>query len=549
MASVLALVVQSIGLHQVVPHLWWAMGGYGIATLLVQLSGSLSQFFWMRMRYVSDNAIYGNFLKRMAEIDIPYHEDPTFQSTVKRVEDALAWRVMGMLNNVSKLVTNALGALTMIGILLTLDWWVLLAVLAPVIIDYLINTHFWSDIWGIWMYKGDERKEADHALDGFKHKEIVQEAKIYGFGHYLAKKYNDANTSFIAAVVGKINKKYFWLTGNSIISVGISLGIQILLILKTIAGTITLQSYVFYVQSLEQIAGLFQGIQINISEIYEYGLYVRDAKDLFELPDKIDKSKSIMVVEDTPPTIEFRNVSFSYPSSESPVIEHLSFTIKPGERIALVWENGAGKSTIIKLLARFYDVTSGEILVNGVNIKEIDLKSYYKLWWVLFQYFARYWFTVRENIALGNLDFINDKERLERAIEKGDARELIDGLPKKEDTMLSTDFPQGVDLSGGGWQKIGIARGMFAEPRLIVLDEPTSALDALAEARVFEHIHSVAEGMTMLMVSHRFSTVRKADRIIVLEHGRIVEHGTHDELMTKNGLYHEMFETQAEWYR
>lgn len=165
---------------------------------------------------------------------------------------------------------------------------------------------------------------------------------------------------------------------------------------------------------------------------------------------------------------------------------------------------------------------------------------------MLFQYFARYWFTVRENIALGNLDFINDKERLERAIEKGDARELIDELPKKEDTMLSTDFPQGVDLSGGGWQKIGIARGMFAEPRLIVLDEPTSALDALAEARVFEHIHSVAEGMTMLMVSHRFSTVRKADRIIVLEHGRIVEHGTHDELMTKNGLYHEMFETQAE---
>lgn len=201
MASVLALVVQSISLHQVVPHLWWAMGEYGIATLLVQLSGSLSQFFWMRMRYVSDNAIYGNFLKRMAEIDIPYHEDPTFQSTVKRVEDALAWRVMGMLTNVSSLLTNALGALTMIGILLTLDWWILLAVLAPVIIDYFINTHFGSDIWGIWMYKGDERKEADHALDGFKHKEIVQEAKIYGFGHYLAKKYNDANKSFIAAVV------------------------------------------------------------------------------------------------------------------------------------------------------------------------------------------------------------------------------------------------------------------------------------------------------------------------------------------------------------
>ncbi len=179
MATVLALVVQSISLHAVVPHLWWAMGGYGIATLLVQLSGSLSQFFWMRMRYVSDNAIYGNFLKRMAEIDIPYHEDPTFQSTVKRVEDALAWRVMGMLTNVSSLLTNALGALTMIGILLTLDWWILLAVLAPVIIDYFINTHFGSDIWGIWMYKGDERKEADHALDGFKHKEIVQEAKIY----------------------------------------------------------------------------------------------------------------------------------------------------------------------------------------------------------------------------------------------------------------------------------------------------------------------------------------------------------------------------------
>ena len=223
---------------------------------------------------------------------------------------------------------------------------------------------------------------------------------------------------------------------------GISLGIQVLLILKTIAGTITLQSYVFYVQGLQQIAGLFQTIQNNISELYEYGLYVLDAKNLFELPDRIDKSKSTEIVADLPPTIEFRDVSFSYPSSESAVIEHLSFIIRPGERIALVGENGAGKSTIIKLLARFYDVTGGEILVNGVNIKEVNLASYYKLWGVLFQYFARYWFTARENIALGNLDFINDAERLNRAIEKGDARELIDGLPKKENTMLSTDFPQ-----------------------------------------------------------------------------------------------------------
>jgi ATP-binding cassette subfamily B protein len=182
-------------------------------------------------------------------------------------------------------------------------------------------------------------------------------------------------------------------------------------------------------------------------------------------------------------------------------------------------------------LARFYDVQEGQILVNDVDIREINLATYYQLWGVLFQYFARYWFTVTENVALSRITQKNDVQRVSHALSRADAESLVAKLPHKEDTMLSTDFTDGVDLSGGEWQKIGIARRMFAEPKFIILDEPTSALDALAESRVFDQLYALAEDTTMLIVSHRFATVRKAHSIIVLQHGRIVEQGSHAELM------------------
>lgn len=519
-----------------------------IATILRQLADLGSNFFWFRLRYASDQHVYGDFLSRLAHIDMPYHEDPTFQSDIKKIEDALAWRVIGFLQSSLTLLSQTIGILLISGLFLQIAWWILIVILVPVVLDYLISIHFGSDMWGIWASHGDEKKQADHALDGFKNREVIRESKIYDFGEYIAEKYREAYSQFTQKFVGKLNHKYLSLSVSGILSWCISVGVHVFLLMQLITKNIALAQYSFLLGSLWTIAGYFASFQMNLAALYENGLYVFDLKRIFELPDVIDKSQSKTLIANHAPKIEFRNVSFSYPKSSEKVLDKLSFVIEPGKRVALIGENGAGKTTIIKLLARFYDVQEGQILINDTDIREIDLKSYYHLWWVLFQYFARYWFTVTENVSLSRIAEKSNTQKIDQALARADAESLIEKLPRKKETMLSTDFTDGVDLSGGEWQKIGIARCMFADPKFIILDEPTSALDALAEARVFDQLYALAEDTTMLIVSHRFATVRKADSIIVLQHGRIVEQGSHAELMAHKWLYEEMFTTQAAGY-
>lgn len=550
LAQILSEVVATIsnggvGFSQVL--IFWIVVAL-FATIFRQLSDLGSNFFWFRLRYVSDKHIYGDFLSRLAQIDMPYHEDPTFQSDIKKIEDALAWRVMSFVQSSLSILSQTIGIVLISWLFINIAWWILVAILIPVILDYLISIHYGSDMWGIWLSDGDEKKQADHALDGFKNREVVRESKIYAFGEYIADKYREAYAIFTQKFVGKLNRKYMSLSASGILSACISVGLHVFLLSQLLTRQIVLAQYSFLLGSLGTIGGYFASFQMNLASLYENGLYVFDLRRIFELPDVIDKTHSMTAVSNRAPKIEFRDVSFSYPKSTEKVLDKLSFTIEAGKRVALIGENGAGKTTIIKLLARFYDVQEWHIFVNDVDIREIDLATYYQLWWVLFQYFARYWFTVTENVALSRIHQKDDMERVSHALARADAESLVAKLPHKEDTMLSTDFTDGVDLSGGEWQKIGIARCMFAEPKFIILDEPTSALDALAEARVFDQLYTLAEDTTMLIVSHRFATVRKADSIIVLQHGRIVEQGSHAELMAHKWLYEEMFTTQAAGY-
>lgn len=546
LAEVVAIISNGgVGFSQVL--IFWIVVAL-FATIFRQLSDLGSNFFWFRLRYVSDKHIYGDFLSRLAQIDMPYHEDPTFQSDIKKIEDALAWRVMSFVQSSLSILSQTIGIVLISWLFINIAWWILVAILIPVILDYLISIHYGSDMWGIWLSDGDEKKQADHALDGFKNREVVRESKIYAFGEYIADKYREAYAIFTQKFVGKLNRKYMSLSASGILSACISVGLHVFLLSQLLTRHIVLAQYSFLLGSLGTIGGYFASFQMNLASLYENGLYVFDLRRIFELPDVIDKTHSTSIVPNRAPKIEFRNVSFSYPKSTEKVLDKLSFTIEAGKRVALIGENGAGKTTIIKLLARFYDVQEGQILINNVDIREIDLSTYYHLWWVLFQYFARYWFTVRENVALSHIADKDDNVRVSHALARADAESLVAKLPHKEDTMLSTDFTDGVDLSGGEWQKIGIARCMFADPKFIILDEPTSALDALAEARVFDQLYALAEDTTMLIVSHRFATVRKADSIIVLQHGCIVEQGSHAELMAHKWLYEEMFTTQAAGY-
>ena len=248
-------------------------------------------------------------------------------------------------------------------------------------------------------------------------------------------------------------------------------------------------------------------------------------------------------------SIEFRNVSFRYPGSDKYVVKNISFTLRVRESVAIVGENGAGKTTVVKLLARFYDPTEGAIYLDGRDLREYDLASLRRQIGVIFQDFVRYDLSAKENVGFGQVDLLDDADRIERAAYEGGASDLIKGLSKGYDTILGKEFDEGVDLSGGEWQKIALSRAFMKEAEVLILDEPTAALDAFAERDVFARFAELTSDRTAIFISHRFSTVRMADHILVLQQGELVEQGSHEQLVAENGRYAQMFNTQAKQYR
>ncbi len=319
---------------------------------------------------------------------------------------------------------------------------------------------------------------------------------------------------------------------------------QLPLVMK---GILTIGSFTLLVNMIDSLSGSAGSLVLNFGELYTHSLYVDHYFEVLALPSIVKDCENPKIFKKiVPPKIEFRNVSFGYPKGQL-VLKNISFVIKPGENVAFVGENGAGKTTIIKLICRFYDVTEGEILVNGVNLKDIKLSRWYDFLGTLFQEFMQYHFTVKENILLGsskNKGFSAMKD----AAQKSGAYEFIEKLPNGFDTVLGKEYEDGEELSVGQWQKIAIARAFYVEAPVLILDEPTSAIDAEAEYEIFTNLEKSYKNKTLILVSHRFSTVRNANKIFVVQNGMISERGTHEELMKQNGKYANMFLTQAKGY-
>jgi ATP-binding cassette, subfamily B, bacterial len=522
----------------------------GVVAVLISINNSiLNDYVYLRANYEIELRLFTLYLSSLASIDMQYHEDSGFKTFNSKVFEAVSYRFFQTANLQSSLFANTAGFLLSFGILLSINIWLLLFLLIPITLNFVVDVVSGKQIYNIRDFEGEEKKEASHALSGLGSKDIIQESKIYGFGGYIAGKYNDAHKKFIDSVSKKIRNKTVLSVLIGVLNGAINLFIQIWLIVQAVEQKISIQGYTFYLQNLQLVSRNFYDLQYSLARMIQNSHYIKDLRYLLEMSPEIHSSFKPVPVEDSPPTIEFKNVTFKYPGSEELILKNLSFKINSGEKLALVGENGAGKSTIIKLLARFYDPSFGDILVNGTNIKDIDLKSYYKLWGVLFQHFAKYWFTAWENIGIGNLDEMGSIDLVKESAKKTGASEFIEKLPDKYSNMLSTDFKNGKDLSGGEWQKLGISRGIFANPKLVILDEPTSNLDALSEAGVFKEIEKLSKGATMIIVSHRFSTVKNADRILVLENGKITEQGNHEDLMKNKKLYHKMFTSQAKGYK
>jgi ATP-binding cassette subfamily B protein len=380
--------------------------------------------------------------------------------------------------------------------------------------------------------------------------ESAKEVKIFGLGKYLAGRAAGLFERFYAENKHLATRRAVDGTLLNLVPTGAYYAAYALIVLRALAGSLTVGNLTLLVGAFSRARSIMDSLVSGLVGVSEQALYIRDLFDFFETsPTIVSPAHSRPVPHPIRQGFEFRRVSFAYPGSDKNVLSELNLVFHPGERIALVGENGAGKTTLVKLLARLYDPTAGEILLDGVDLREYDVDQLRQEIGVIFQDYMRYDMLAAENIGLGRVEKLTDDVRIQHAAQKSLAAAVIAKLPESYQQMLGRRFENGVDLSTGQWQKIALARAYMRDAQILILDEPTASLDARAEFEVYQRFVELTTGKMAVLISHRFSTVRMADRILVLEHGRIVEQGSHQQLVSLGGIYSELFDLQAAGYR
>jgi ATP-binding cassette, subfamily B, bacterial len=488
------------------------------------------------------------FLEKVSSLDLAYLEDPNIQDLITKTKDTFLWEIPNFISAMSRLLRDTIGLITIFLSLMVFGWWlpmIILAISIPRGIWKLYNGKF---AWSMYGSGAPELKKLWYLRSVLGENSSIIESKVFQSRTSLINKTIETQNYLFNLNKKPIIKHYIGIIWLSIFEFGVLFWLISAFVPDVHAGVMTVGAFTFLISMSYSLASNGSEGLVNFSEMHNGSLYIHYYFQLQSLPKIItEKPNPVSFEEVKPPLIEFKNVSFSYPKGD-PILKNLSFTINPGETVALVGVNGAGKTTIIKLLCRFYDVTDGQILINGIDIRDLSLSNWYQHLGTLFQHFIKYQFTVKENIMLGNSK-IYDEDKMKLAAQQSGAIEFIDKFEKGYDQMLGKQFEDGQELSGGQWQKLAIARAFYEQAPVLIMDEPTSAIDAEAEKEIFENLLSVYKGKTLLLVSHRFSTVRNAEKIIVLENGQITESGSHQELMQNPQKYAKMFEAQAQGYR
>jgi ATP-binding cassette subfamily B protein len=428
--------------------------------------------------------------------------------------------------------------------------WLILLLLVAVIPAFLGESHFNEKSYSLVHGWTPERRELDYLRYTGASDETAKEVKIFGLSGFLTDRYRYLSDKFYLANKSLSIRRASW--GSVFAAIGSAgyYSAYVFIIWQTITGGITLGSLTFLAGSFRQLRVLMEGILTRFSSVSQGALYLRDLFDFFEIKPRIHSAiKPRPFPRPVKQGFVFENVGFKYSNSDKWANRHLSFTLHAGEKLALVGENGAGKTTLVKLLARLYDPTEGRILLDGYDLREYDLSELRQEIGVIFQDFVRFQMTASSNIAVGKIDQKENQPRIEHSAHQSLADTVIERLPGKYDQILGRRFAKGVELSGGEWQKVALGRAYMRDAQVLILDEPTAALDARAEYEVFQRFADLTKGKSAVLISHRFSTVRMADRILVLENGELLEIGSHEKLLARNGRYAELFRLQARGYQ
>ena len=536
--------------HGPVPQrLWWLVGaefGLAVASSLVTRMIDYSDAL-LANKYTRHVSI--QVMKHASELDLTAYEDPIFYDRLERARVQATDRLV-MIQSIGRLELQFITAIGWSVAVMLYSPWLMLLLIAAVLPAFIGETHFAFLGYAKNFRQTPIKRQLDYLRQAGATKEAAKELKLFNLSRFFTDRFAKLSDIVYEQDVDLARKRLRIGSILSIISTGGYYGAYAYVIWRTLLGKWGIGTFYFLTAAILNASSNIQQVLSTLSGIADQALFLTDLLAFFEMKPTIQsKPNAIPAPRPIRQGFEFRNVSFVYPGTERLVLDHLNFRLSPGERVALIGENGQGKTTIVKLITRLYDPTEGEILLDGVDLREYDLEHLYREIGVIFQDFMRYEMTARENIAVGKIEELEDLRALQTAAKKSLADEVIARLSRHYDQMLGRRFEGGVDLSGGEWQKIALARAYLRNAQLLILDEPTAALDARSEYEVFQRFAELTTGKMALFISHRFSTVRMADRIVVLESGRIAEEGTHELLTRMGGRYAEMFELQAASYR
>jgi ATP-binding cassette subfamily B protein len=547
---IIDVIVRVVSTHQAVPRsLWWLVAAEFAIALFGSLLSRIVDYLDALLADKYTRHVSIQVMKHAAELDLTAYEDPVFYDRLERARVQATDR-LGMIQSIGRLVQQAVTSASLSVSIFLFSPWLLMLLIAGILPAFLGESHFAFLGYALNFRQTPVRRQLDYLRVLGGSREAAKELKLFGLKDFLVGRFTRLSDLIYGENVSLARRRLVAGSFLSMIGTAGFYSAYVYVIWRTVSGAVTIGMMTFLTGAIIQVSSNIQQMFSTLSSIADQALFLTDLLAFFEMQPTIrTKPNALPAPRPIVSGFEFRNVSFKYPGNSRLVLNGLNFHLHPGERVALIGENGEGKTTLVKLMTRLYDPVEGQILLDGIDLREYDLADLYREIGVIFQDFMRYEMTARDNIAVGQIGAIDNLAQLKNAAGKSMANEVIERLPRDYEQMLGRRFDTGVDLSGGEWQKVALARAYLRDAQVLILDEPTAALDARSEYEVFQRFAELTAGKSALFISHRFSTVRMADRIVVLENGKIAEDGSHAELFSLGGRYAEMFEMQAASYR